>query len=886
MHQKTYLYQWKRIINMMIKEITSSKSQVIVVILLIICIPLALQADRVYKTDGSVLEGNIIQKTEDIVLIEITPSLVNLRIPMEDVERIEEGAGTELSENLKETLDNVNSLLDEEKPFKALDILLGVADGMDAIPSDVLNRISRALQMCMNQAEENASRQETRAEAINQYEKLSDMIGRPGFVDFAAVYSQWANIGDDINGKLQELYYKYAVDLIKNPDPEQYSRIRDYLQRSLDMIQEDEEGYYKILESLGLFEMNYEENYDQAMEYFKKGYENAPRSSLKERFYELMNQARDARIAKAKEKEVVIATPAPITAQDIDRMNPPAPEPIQPPQQAEEEEEPTSGEQFIDLVKNKKYMEALSLAWEKISTSPLLPLFITGLIAALMFWGVPLLFFKWRVKKTDFIASRFYKLLTWTGFLGVGIYIIFLLYRLIVKRDRRERCPFCKKPIDNIESYSDFNFRICPHCHENIVPVYSLEKYIFHLVKTVQNTVGKRQDGDYTVGVLEKDAMMKLIRGIITMAQRKRASDLHIEPEPEGLKIRARIDGMLYEILSLPKEIAVPVVSAIKVMADMDISEKRIPQDGRITIWVDKRDLDLRVNTSPAAQGEKVSIRILDSDAILVDSTKLGLDGDNLEKFERAIRKPYGLILVTGPSGSGKSTSLYVALNTINTGDKNIVTIEDPIEYQLSGISQQQVHAAANFTFATGLRSILRQDPDVIMVGEIRDRETAEIAIDAATTGHLVFTTLHTIDAPTAFSRLTDLGIPLRRYAPILICVIAQRLIRLNCPDCKKPYKPGKPDLERLGIPPDTNIVFMKGVGCETCNDTGFYGRTGLFEILMPDPDMKKFLETDPAVSVIRSLARKKGMKTLREEGLLKISRGLTTVEEVLRVTT
>jgi type II secretory ATPase GspE/PulE/Tfp pilus assembly ATPase PilB-like protein len=486
----------------------------------------------------------------------------------------------------------------------------------------------------------------------------------------------------------------------------------------------------------------------------------------------------------------------------------------------------------------------------------------------------------------DLLAAKFLPVVRFTGVIGLFIFVIVSMIRFIFRQTHKgDICPYCKKRIDNIDAYTDYNFRICPHCHENIVPVYSLEDYIFHLVDNVQKNMQKRAGYKVDTNLLEKDAMLKLIRAVVTLAFRKRASDLHIEPDNEGLKIRARIDGMLYEIMNLPRQVGDAIVSAIKVMSNLDISEKRIPQDGRISIWVDRRDLDLRISTSPIAQGEKVSMRLLDPTEILVDSTKLGLDGENLEKFERAIRKPYGLILVTGPSGSGKSTTLYVALHTVNTGDKNIVTIEDPVEYKLEGISQQQVHVEANFTFATGLRSILRQDPDVIMVGEIRDKDTADIAIDAATTGHLVLTTLHTIDTANAFGRLTDLGVPTRRYAPILISIIAQRLLRLNCPNCKKPYTPKKSDLELLDIDEKMGIVFIKGMGCGNCNNSGFYGRTGIFEILMPDEEMKKLLETNPAVSVIGALARRKGMKTLKEEGVLKINRSLTTVEEVLRVT-
>ncbi|MCX7719496.1 MAG: GspE/PulE family protein, partial [Candidatus Sumerlaeaceae bacterium] len=315
-------------------------------------------------------------------------------------------------------------------------------------------------------------------------------------------------------------------------------------------------------------------------------------------------------------------------------------------------------------------------------------------------------------------------------------------------------------------------------------------------------------------------------------------------------------------------------------------TERRAPQDVKINLFIDKQDLDLRINTSPAAMGEKVTIRILNPRNVAVDPTRLGLESENLEKFERCIRRPHGLFIVTGPSGSGKSTTLYVALNEINTGDKNIITLEDPIEYQLKGLNQMQVNPAANFTFATGLRSILRQDPDVIMVGEIRDRETADIAVEAAMTGHLVLTTLHTIDAPTAFGRLADLGVESKRFSQAIIAIVAQRLVRTICCDCKKAYKPKKSDIDLLGIATQTkDFTFIHGAGCENCMNTGFHGRIGIFEFLMPDDTMREMLETNATVSVIRELARRTGYRTLREEGILKIMQGVTTVEEVIRVT-
>ncbi len=490
-------------------------------------------------------------------------------------------------------------------------------------------------------------------------------------------------------------------------------------------------------------------------------------------------------------------------------------------------------------------------------------------------------FLRFRAQKGDVLAAEHRLMAARIGMLALIPYVV----KAIKSGPPKNRCPFCNKGIDNIESYSDLNFYTCPHCRENITPIYDLRDYISHLIQSLEAEARRSKTGGSDLPV-EKDAMLKLVRAVITLAVRRRASDLHLDTENDGSKIRARIDGLMYELLAFPRLITNAFISALKIMATLDITERRIPQDGKATLWIDKNDIDLRINTSPAAMGEKVSIRVLNQKQITVDPTKLGMEGENLEKFERAIHKPHGLVIVTGPSGSGKSTTLYVALNEINTGDKNIITLEDPVEYQLKGISQMQVNPAANFTFATGLRSILRQDPDVIMVGEIRDKETAVIAVESAMTGHLVFTTLHTIDAPTAFSRLADLDVETRRLAESVICVLGQRLVRTVCADCKKPYKPKKTDLDLLGIGPERGeITYVHGGGCDSCMNTGYMGRLGLFEFLVPDESMRDVLETNASVSVIRELARKSGYRTIREEGILKVMNGITTVEEVIRVT-
>ncbi len=502
------------------------------------------------------------------------------------------------------------------------------------------------------------------------------------------------------------------------------------------------------------------------------------------------------------------------------------------------------------------------------------PLFIFG------FWLIPYWIVRYRSRKGDMIAGELRERTKKLGLIGLGLYIA----RLTKQSKPKNRCPFCNKSLDKLEAYSELNFSVCPHCHEPITPIYDLKDYIQHLIRQLETQLRHSKENLIPGG--ERDLMLKLVRAVITLAVRKRASDLHIESELDGAKLRVRVDGMMYDFLRLPKSVGNAFISALKIMANLDIVERRVPQDGKIGMWIDRTDLDLRINTSPAALGEKVTLRILNLKSLSLEPAKLGLDGENLERFERAIHKPSGMIIITGPAGSGKSTTLYTALSILNTGQKNIVTLEDPVEYQIPGASQMQVNPATNFTFASGLRSILRQDPDIIMVGEIRDSETAAIAVDAALTGHLLFTTLHTIDAATAFARLAELGVETSRVASALICIIAQRLVRVICGHCMKTYRPKSEVLDQLNVvevPP--GFTFVHGTGCEECMNTGYRGRIGLFEFLMPDDRMREVLEGAPPVSVIRELARKRGFATLREEGLRRVWAGVTTVEEVLRVT-
>jgi len=383
----------------------------------------------------------------------------------------------------------------------------------------------------------------------------------------------------------------------------------------------------------------------------------------------------------------------------------------------------------------------------------------------------------------------------------------------------------------------------------------------------------------------EDAPVVRLVNLILTEAVRSGASDIHIEPYEKNLRCRYRIDGVLHEVQSPPKSLSAAISSRLKIMASLDIAERRLPQDGRIKIKVLGKEIDLRVSVCPVQFGEKIVMRILDSSNLSLDLPKLGFEDDILPKFEKAIVEPYGLVLVTGPTGSGKSTTLYSALHYINDPDTNISTIEDPVEYNLPGINQVNAKAGIGLTFAAGLRSFLRQDPDVIMVGEIRDKETAEIAINAALTGHLVFSTLHTNDAPGAVTRMGNMGVEPFLITSTVHCVVAQRLLRRICKDCKQPYEATNEILEELGIQPTSEpTILHRGVGCNTCSNTGYKGRMAIHEVLMLNEDFRKGVLQRKSASELKKIARAGGMQTLRECGVRKVLKGLTAVEELLRV--
>lgn len=382
----------------------------------------------------------------------------------------------------------------------------------------------------------------------------------------------------------------------------------------------------------------------------------------------------------------------------------------------------------------------------------------------------------------------------------------------------------------------------------------------------------------------EDASIIKFVNQVIREAYLERATDVHIEPYEDELFVRYRVDGILHDIPTPPtiKSFQSAIISRIKIMADMNIAEKRLPQDGRIQFKIDNETIDLRVSTLPILHGESIDLRILPRSQMHLTLEQLGLPKEYLQTIESLIRKPHGIMLVTGPTGHGKTTTLYACLSKINTPEKKIITVEDPVEYQLKRVNQVPVYSKIGLTFANGLRSILRQDPDVIMVGEIRDHETAEIAIRSSLTGHLVFSTLHTNDAPGAITRLIDMGIEPYLVSSSIDAVLAQRLIRLVCPKCKVEEN-DKLKITNYGL--NDHTVFKVGAGCEDCRHTGYKGRTGIYELLLLDEDLRKLVLEKTSSGNIKKEALAKGMVTLRQDGFKKVKAGLTTIEEVLRVT-
>ncbi|OIP41873.1 hypothetical protein AUJ95_02635 [Candidatus Desantisbacteria bacterium CG2_30_40_21] len=411
---------------------------------------------------------------------------------------------------------------------------------------------------------------------------------------------------------------------------------------------------------------------------------------------------------------------------------------------------------------------------------------------------------------------------------------------------------------------------------QNIVDVVSKSSIILE---------GKRKEKSEVVVI--DTPLIQLVDGIIIQAMEKKASDIHIEAFENNLKVRYRIDGILRDIMTLSKELRASIISRIKIMSGLNITEKRLPQDGRVQMNIKGKAIDLRISILPTIAGEGVVIRILDRASISLKLEDIGLISAMAENFRASVFQPNGMIMVTGPTGSGKTTTLYAVLNTLNSPTKKILTIEDPVEYYLYGINQVQVKPSIGFTFATGLRTFFRQDPDVIMVGEVRDFETAQTAIEAALTGHLVLSTLHTNDAIGTVIRLIDMGIKPFLIASTLRCVLAQRLARVNCPNCKEPIQPSSNLLkfmDKLSIPIPDNMQLFKGKGCNVCNRTGYKGRIGIFELLIMSTEIERGIADQVSSLHLLEIAKQEGLKTLLEDGIEKVLNGLTTIEEVFRV--
>ena len=439
-----------------------------------------------------------------------------------------------------------------------------------------------------------------------------------------------------------------------------------------------------------------------------------------------------------------------------------------------------------------------------------------------------------------------------------------------------------------------------------IKPVIASSYEIVNAINTVYNKTNESGDeamselnegeeiGDdfnEPVDLLDADdeaPIIRLVNTLLFRAVKQKASDIHIEPFERDVKVRFRINGILYDIINPPKRAQNAIISRIKIMAQLNIAEKRIPQDGRIRIKIAGKDIDIRVSTVPTSHGESVVMRILDTSSIMLDVDTLGFSTHNIALYKKLLDYKNGIILVTGPTGSGKTTTLYAGLSRLNTEEVKILTVEDPVEYQMPGINQMQVNPKIELTFASGLRAFLRQDPDIIMVGEIRDRETAEIAIQASLTGHLVLSTLHTNDAPSSVTRLVDMGVEPFLVASSLLGIIAQRLVRTVCRDCARQYTPDAEELAKIGLTPEElrGRQLLRAVGCPNCMETGYAGRCGIHEIMLMNDSLRQGLMAGADATTLRKTAEEnEGMKSLRVDAALKVLQGLTTVSEVLRVT-
>ncbi len=500
----------------------------------------------------------------------------------------------------------------------------------------------------------------------------------------------------------------------------------------------------------------------------------------------------------------------------------------------------------------------------------------------IVYWYIPMKIVTSDLPNRKVVYYNWRKIINLTGVFGLLFYFIDRWRR----EEPRKRCPACNRAIDSHELYENYEFDHCPFCETQIKPVFTMSS----IIQNEAHSIAQLRARNNSTGAddVQREMMQRLINMIMIHGRKIRASDIHIEPEERSLLVRYRVDGVLTESVPVSESLQNFLVSCVKVLCNLDIAERRLPQDGHFRRVLMGEEINVRASTIPTRLGEKLVLRLLDQKTATSTVDSLGMRDTLLVNYQRAIKSPHGLILATGPTGSGKTTLQYASLQYINDGSKNIITVEDPIEYELDGINQIQHNTATGLTFATALRSILRQDPDVIMVGEIRDLETATISVNAALTGHLVFSTLHTIDTSTALSRLIDIGVDVKMLSSALTMIVAQRLVRKLCPHCKKASSASSRELKMFGK--DGRIMEGQTVyrarGCKECSNTGYIGRTGIYEVLIPGKEVRNKIEEGAHTMQLREASMQAGMKTLREEGALKILSGITSIEEVIRVTT
>ena len=580
------------------------------------------------------------------------------------------------------------------------------------------------------------------------------------------------------------------------------------------------------------------------------------------------------------------------TLSSIDRLQTvlptPTPQPVYTPAPTPEPEL-TRSEKFSVWMKDtwgqiKQFFAGLLKGNIAIQSNTLTQIFTTILylsIFVLIYWYIPMRILWWDLPRRKVVYYDWKQIVKFAGIFGLVWYYIDRLMR----EEKKKRCPACNRAIDNPELFDNYNFDVCPYCQAKIKPPFTMPEIIQGHAQMMAIT---RTLSSNALDEAQRQQMMNFLQLILIHGRKIRASDIHVEPEEGNLLFRYRVDGVLTD--SIPVDISVHtfLVSCIKIVCNLNIAEKRLPQDGHFRRVIMNEEINIRVSTIPTRLGEKVVMRLLDKRIANASLDSLGLEEEALVKYRSVINSPHGLILATGPTGSGKTTLQYSSLQFINDGTKNIITVEDPIEYELEGINQVQHNTATGLTFATALRSILRQDPDVIMIGEIRDLETATIAVNAALTGHLVFSTVHTIDTSTALSRLIDMGVDVKLLSTAILSIVAQRLVRKLCPHCKKKSTITAKELGRFGA--EAGILEGKNIyrpkGCRECSGTGYTGRTGIYEMLFPNKDIRTLIEKGGSSMDIRQSSRKNAMRTLREEGVSKVLAGITSIEEIIRVTT